>query len=781
MSGDELRTRVRHEVSKRLDGALYKVGKQPRLEILPGQSRPPGKFFFSPDGLPNRVRLIREHLPFELETLIAEAEEICRHRFRLLGYENLDYGPEIDWHLDVVHGKRTPLSPWFKIDFLDFSQAGDHKITWELNRHQHLVTLAKAWLFTRQDKFATEAIAQWCSWQRANPYPLGVNWASSLEVAFRTLSWLWLRQLLAECAVLPADFEPDLLRGLALNGRHIDRYLSTYFSPNTHLLGEAVALFFLGTLCPQIAAAEKWKKQGWGIIQEEAQRQVRPDGVYFEQSLYYHVYALDFFLHARLLASRNAVDIAPGFDQVIRRMLAVVQALAQCGPADGFGDDDGGRIFNPRRNGAEHLTDPLPVGAALFHDEGLRSSATLTEEAIWLFGTEALDWTSKPDHSARGAESQCFAEGGLYISASGGSFPQQSIIDAGPQGTGRSGHGHADALSMKLSFGKRRWLVDAGTFVYIAPGKERQAFRGTRAHNTLAVDGLDQAQPEGPFAWSSLAVTRAEGWIPAPSFSFFSGSHSGYERLTRPVRHRRFVFHLHGVLWLVRDVAEGAGNHLLETSWHFAPDLEVSDLGRAFQVTPSSENTTSASRSNRLIVLPVSDSRWNCGIITGHVSPAYGVIVPAPVIRCSVQAVVPAEHAMLLLPALEANEKPGTFRRVDDRSSHTDKPDAVYEYEDGETSHRMIFGRTPSAAWTLGPWKTDARFLYYRARNRHAEQLICCEGSFLQFQNESLLAHEGVLPWLEYTKGPGSRRILCSDESAAKSFNSDALESGDLP
>jgi hypothetical protein len=41
-----------------------------------------------------------------------------------------------------VHGKRAPLNPWFKIPFLDFAVVGDHKVTWELNRHQHLVTLA---------------------------------------------------------------------------------------------------------------------------------------------------------------------------------------------------------------------------------------------------------------------------------------------------------------------------------------------------------------------------------------------------------------------------------------------------------------------------------------------------------------------------------------------------------------------------------------------------------------------------------------------------------------
>src|SRR5208283_5236598 len=79
---------------------------------------------------------------------------------------------------------------------------GDHKVTWELNRHQHLVTLAKAGLLSGNDndKYVRELVAQWRSWIKANPYPLGINWASTLEVAFRSLSWIWVDQLLAGAA-----------------------------------------------------------------------------------------------------------------------------------------------------------------------------------------------------------------------------------------------------------------------------------------------------------------------------------------------------------------------------------------------------------------------------------------------------------------------------------------------------------------------------------------------------------------------------------------------------
>ena len=249
--------------------------------------------------------------PIRLRLSCARRRRSASTVFDLLGYENLDYGAEIDWHLDRVHDKRAPLDPWFKIPFLDFAVVGDHKVTWELNRHQHLVTLAKAWLLTKDDKYLRELIAQWRSWVRANPYPLGINWGSTLEVAFRSLSWIWVDRLLADNATA-AEFRAELMPALAFHGRYIERYLSTYFSPNTHLLGEALALFFIGTLYPQMPRAARWKDEGWKILLHESGRQVRPDGVYFEQSLYYHVYTLDFFLHARLLAAQNDIAVPRG-------------------------------------------------------------------------------------------------------------------------------------------------------------------------------------------------------------------------------------------------------------------------------------------------------------------------------------------------------------------------------------------------------------------------------------------------------------------------------------
>ena len=270
-----------------------------------GNTRPgkAGNFFFAPIPSIRFWRSCGSGFPGQAERIVQQADQICQHRFDLLGYTGVltTAGP-IDWHLDAVHEKRAPQKAFYKIHYLDYAEVGDSKVTWELNRHQHLVTLAKAYRLTGDRRFADEISAAVAALAGRRTL---IPWASigpaALEVAFRSLSWLG---RIICCKVLPGCpiSATSGCAGWRLHGRHIERYLSTYFSPNTHLLGEGVALFFLGVLCPELSAAERWKALGWKIVLQEAERQVRADGFHFEQSTYYHVYALDFFLHSAVLA-----------------------------------------------------------------------------------------------------------------------------------------------------------------------------------------------------------------------------------------------------------------------------------------------------------------------------------------------------------------------------------------------------------------------------------------------------------------------------------------------
>ncbi len=221
------------------------------------------------------------------------AEELLAHRFRLLGLPPVDLGAEIRWRRDFLHGQESGTEYFRRIPYLDFQRVGDHKVIWELNRHQHLVVLAQAFLSTGRREFLEEIPRQLDHWIHENPVQRGINWASALEVAFRAMSWMWVLHLVGRH--FDEAFRRRWMRSLNHHGLHLEHNLSFYFSPNTHLMGEAVALDAMGRLLPEMPRAARWRELGTETVLEQMRRQVREDGSHFEQSAYYHRYSVDFF------------------------------------------------------------------------------------------------------------------------------------------------------------------------------------------------------------------------------------------------------------------------------------------------------------------------------------------------------------------------------------------------------------------------------------------------------------------------------------------------------
>jgi hypothetical protein len=756
-SWGELRTRSWQEISKRSDFARYRLGFSPEGDASCSRTCERPRFFFGEHDLPDLVTLISERLPEQASEIMARARRICRHQFDLLGYEQLDYGPEIDWHLDIVNGKRAPRKPWYRIRYLDFERVGDAKVIWELNRHQHLTTLAKAYLLSKDPRFAEEIFREWYDWWQQNPYPIGINWASSLEIAFRALSWLWIEHLLGSSPVIPPQFSRDLLRALAICGRHIERYLSTYFSPNTHLLGEGAALFFIGILCPQLAAAKRWRQLGWEIVLRESERQVQADGMHFEQSTYYHVYALDFFLHSRSLAAANQIPIPLAFERTIEKMLEVLFRLSQAGTPPSFGDDDGGRVFDSRRNRSQHLMDPLTLGAVLFKRADFKAGRGITEEFIWLMGRNGVTEYDELPSASPEFSSAGFQSSGIYVMAGRKATPNQVVVDSGRLGVGRGGHGHADALSLCMAINGREWLVDPGTFVYGGDRNDRDCFRGTGAHNTLKVDGVDQAEPSELFAWRRQPDIRIENWIAGETFDLLVASHTGYQRLRDPVTHRRAVFHLKSHFSFVLDIVLGAGVHRLEIPWHLAPGClppTVEPHGVWF----------TAEHPSSLALLPVAGHDWTQEIRNGWHSPAYGRRELSPVLHFEKRTQLPAEFATLLQPGSGPFTELGHLEAVGSAAAH--KAVSGYVYRTREETHYIFYADSPTR-WELASWASDAPFLYCGVSPRGSlSRMVVCGGSFVEMDHQRIFSARHAVKWLEWLQGRAEKPSFCSDEDA---------------
>jgi hypothetical protein len=757
MRWDELQTRAGQGFAKRWDALRYRFGTNFQKIAVPRFRETRSHFFFAPNEVPEIIALLRIHLPQEAERIEERARRLLRHRFDLLGYTNLDFGEPIDWHFDVVHGKRAPRKPWHQIPFLDFSSVGDSKIIWELNRHQHWVTLAKAYRLTGDKQFASEIFLQWQNWRQENAYPIGINWASSLEVAFRSLSWLWVWHLLADCPVLPQEFAGELSAGLALNGRHIERYLSTYFSPNTHLLGEGVALFFLGVLCPQIPAASRWQSLGWNIVLCEADQQVQADGMHFEQSIYYHVYALDFFLHARILAAANQIPIPAELDHTISKMLDLLCRLGQAGPPPRLGDDDGGRLFDPQRNRNEHLLDPLSTGAVLYQRPEFKSAVGgMREETLWLLGPQAMAAFDRLPDTKTQPSSAGFSTSGIYVMGSSEPEPRQLVIDAGPMGAYTGGHSHADALSVTLSVAGHEFLTDPGTGAYVPEDQKRARYRSSSAHNTLHVEGAPQAEPMGPFAWGPRPKVKMESWVAGETFDLFVGSVTTQGRLHSPVVHRRWLFHLKSKFWFTRDIVLGDQISTLDLSWHLAP-------GSVEKTNGSAPATQSIFNPPGLAILTAEGHDWTSVTSNEGWSPAYGVELLSPVLRFHKQTQLPAEFVTLLVPISNGARELGKCREIKQQSEAIQA--RGYTYSSPESNHFFIYGE--SKRWELAGWSSDATFLYCRLNlNNDLCHVIFCDGTFVEYEGRPLFTATRKILRCEWRCEGSARQVFCSDDDA---------------
>ncbi len=665
---------------------------------------------------------IRAEFPGAADDASSRAGRIIAGEYDLLGYRGLRFGtPLPDWHLDPVHSRRPPLAFWSAVPFLD-PLCGDHKIIWELNRHQHWLALGRAYWLANRDDARARFIAELESWMSENPPLAGINWASMLELAFRCLSWLWAIHFFTDPAA--HDDEPwlvDLLLGLDRQLTQVERHLSYYFSPNTHLLGEALALYVAGRALPELAASDRRAALGRHILIDEIARQIAPDGGHCERSAHYHRYTLDFYSLALIVARlTNDAAAAGHFERATARLAFAARVLADdSGRLPHLGDDDGGALFPIAGRPVDDIADSLAVAAALVNRPDLQIGPA-PEEAMWVL-------QSRPDVAAPDrVASTALPDTGYYISRSDGAI--HVVIDAGPHGYQNGGHAHADALSLTLTVRRLPLVTDPGTGCYTVDTAVRDRLRSSQLHNTVTIDNEPQSLPRGPFHWARVANGQAHRWRTNDGFDFFDGSHDGYAARV----HRRRVLVLHSDAVVVADFIDGDGIHDADAHWHLDARWAVRvDGSRAVCRAEGEQVVMWTAHGNWSAFSGDSDS----GL--GWQSPVYGVVEPATTLRTAYHGNTPAWIATVFdvseagavqnVESIPVWSRAGTLAHgFGLRITRSAGVDLVLFAEPTQ-------GMDGDATWRIGDLETDARMLFCRfASDASLTRLAMVDGSLVR-------------------------------------------------
>lgn len=602
----------------------------------------------APEYFATRLRPARERV-------LAAADALCAGRFDLLGYRELVPGTPIDWHRDPVSGRCAARVHWSRLDPLDAGEHGDCKLIWELNRHQWFLDLGQAYLFSGDERYARTFAESLQAWMRDNPPGMGINWASSLEVAYRLIAWCWALALFRRSTALSPPLFSAICAWLRAHAAHVERYLSRYFSPNTHLTGEALGLFYAGIMFPGFPEARRWRRLGARILLQQLRRQVLPDGVYFEQSTCYQRYTADIYLQFLILAARNGVELPASVAQRVQRLLDHLLALRRPdGSMPQVGDADGGRLLPLARRDADDFRDLFAVAAAWYRRADYAWAAEgEAPELFWLLGSEgcaAFD-SLRPEPPAVSA-SRLFRDGGQGVMRSGwGRHAHQLLFDVGPLGCRVSGaHGHADLLGVQCAAFGEPMLVDPGTYCYTADAAWRDHFRSSAAHSTVTVDGRSQAEPAGPFSWRERPRARLRRWFSTESFDLADAYHDAYRSLPDPVRHRRRVYFAKPHWWLLVDDLYGAAAHGVELRFQFAP--------LALALNAADWASAEAAGGQRLHLRAFAPVPLQTQIFEGELDPPrgwvsadYGRKQAAPLLVYSATAPLPLRIATLIVPA----------------------------------------------------------------------------------------------------------------------------------
>ena len=537
----------------------------------------------------------------------------------------LDYTNDIDWHLDLSSSIRSPEIFSKDINILD-KKTGCAKYIWEVNRLLFLPQICLNYIKTKDDKYLKQFIRINDSWIKNNPYLLGINWYSNIEVNIRLINWFlcWeildARKLINSSAEFQNFVNNRWLPVIYLHCHYSFKNPSWFSSANNHLISEYAGLFIASSLW-KFKESGKWNAYAKRGLEIEIQKQHSENGINKEEAAEYIQFITDFLLLAYVVGELTDNEFSPEYRQMLKRIFYYIYRNTDINRnIPKYGDEDDGRVIilenEPHNNNFKSL---LTSGAIIFEDPELKlkSNGYDIKNNI-LFGDKGEKKYNALKKISSDLKSFIYEkEGHFILRKQNGSKEIYIHLDAAPLGyLSIAAHGHSDALSFILHIDGKEVLVDSGTFSYHTHTDWRQYFIGTLAHNTVRINKKNQALNGGPTLWLKHYKTAVKESESNEKYDNIVASHNGYEN-SGILHTRKLIFDKVDNLILITDYIEcKTGKDLLiEFPLHMHPDMFPEKQDDYISVSDSNNN---------LIIKIFNDQKFNIKIIKGSKQPIMG-------------------------------------------------------------------------------------------------------------------------------------------------------------
>ena len=104
----------------------------------------------------------------------------------------------------------------------------------------------------------------------------------------------------------------------------------------------------------------------------------------------------------------------------------------------------------------------------------------------------------------------------------------------------------------------------------------------------------------------------------------------------------------------------------------------------------------------------------------------------------------------------------------------------AYSYEKDELADNIVFGKPGSSsegAWTCGPFRSDAAFLFARCERREITLLAFCSATFVELNGQRVFSSPQIVERFEWSRRDGPS---ASNQEALAVFDEEMLRFAEL-